>query len=357
MVKMRYLFFVLLTLMGSVQLSAQTTITPAPSDLWDNLETENVGSYYQSSPYARLIADTTATSVSVTWYVDTVYTSFNYCANLAVFVNGTYHGRINATGDGSNTVTYALPGGSIRVEIWSGCHTQNVPNRDRGAFLISAAFNASATLVSPVDTGAAKVLIFGDSITQSEAMNDSAVGFYGAWSILRRKGSGYGYRVQFDGAGGLGLQQCCNTSGKRDALITKWLTKFPDSAGNLIYIAIGTNDWAIPLQTKAAYQTMLGDFLDRVHTSYPNTVILVQSMLLTDTEPANSNGETPANFRTAVSDALSGRTWAIFVDGSAMLTVTSDGGATVNISGVHPTFYGSPKWGWDIAQKLYESLH
>lgn len=234
-------------------------------------------------------------------------------------INGVYNQKVDAT-SANGTKTIQLPDGTKTIEL-----INSAPSKPSGTvigtYIKSIGYNKNITLVNPVNYSR-KIVFLGDSITVgANATIASVNGYVG---LIRSENQdkniiteGYGYASLKD----------YNTS--------DLVTRLQSSGITDLYIALGTNDYGLNKWAVIAdFQTAYSNFLIAINTALPTCRIIVQTPLSRTTETANGSGLTLAQFRTAITNACSGKSYVQLVNGTTLLT-TSD-----LDDGVHPTTAG-----------------
>jgi lysophospholipase L1-like esterase len=109
----------------------------------------------------------------------------------------------------------------------------------------------------------------------------------------------------------------------------------------IIWLAIGTADYLAAPWTAANFQTAYADLLVKLHAALPSASIYAQSPVTLSAAlelTANAQGDLPSAYRTAISNACSGKAYVTFVDGSGFILVTD-----LDADGVHPNTTGHNK--------------
>lgn len=249
------------------------------------------------------------------------YVSYPQYAHIAVFVNGAYYDKINATSNAVEQVKeLILPDGLKTVELFSGA-----PTKPSATLLYthirSVSSRTNLTKTQPV-SHTRKIVFIGDSITVgANADVPSVQGYVG---LIRTENQdkniiteGYGY------------------ASLKDYDTTGLIARLQSNGVNEVYIALGTNDYGLNKWTAIAdFQTAYSNFLIALNTALPNCRIIAQTPLSRASEVANASGITMAQFRTAISNACNGKNYVQLIDGTTLLT-TAD-----LADGVHPTTVG-----------------
>lgn len=249
------------------------------------------------------------------------YVSYPQYAHIAVFVNGAYYDKISATSNAVEQVKeLILPDGLKTVELFSGAPTK--PSTTLlYTHIRSVSSRTNLTKTQPI-SHTRKIVFIGDSITVgANADVPSVQGYVG---LIRTENQdkniiteGYGY------------------ASLKDYDTADLITRLQSNGVNEVYIALGTNDYALNKWTNIAdFQTYYGQLLAAVNTALPSCQIYAQTPLSRTTETANSNGQTCGDFRTAIANACNGKAYVELVDGTTLLT-TAD-----LADGVHPTIAG-----------------
>jgi lysophospholipase L1-like esterase len=316
---------------------ASTTYTIQQADLWDN-GYDNVSAPRQST-FSRFVFTTDAASVTVGG-TTSIYTSYPQFADLGVRVNGVNQSSLVFTANGSQSFTVSLgtAGTTRTVEIISGL--QSKPSSTViGSFIDSITYPNSATFTVQAPTiQPNRILVYGDSIsTGADATNPEIEGYI---PLLRNT---YGYSVMSEGWGYRTLYDDTNTSGLRSAFVSRIAGYTP----SIIWIAIGTNDYALNMWNATNFGVAYTATLDDLHTALPSARIFCQTPIVRVSESANSFGNTTGDYRNQITTICNARSWTTLVDGTALLT-TSD----LDGSGVHPTTAGQAKYAKRMAPVL-----
>lgn len=233
-------------------------------------------------------------------------------------VNGVYNQKIDATANAVSAIkTISLPEGNKIVELINSATTKPSSNI-LGTYITSIGHTGNLSIVQPVNHSR-KIAFIGDSITVGA--NATIASLQGYVGIIRTENQdkniiteGYGY------------------ASLKDYDTTVLISRLQSNAVNEVYIALGTNDYGLNKWTAIAdFQTAYSNFLIALNAALPSCRILVQTPLSRSIETANASGLTMAQFRTAISNACSGKAYVRLVDGTALTTTAS------MIDGVHPT--------------------
>lgn len=299
----------------------------APSHLADNGYSTTKGYYYDASSQVRFVVSTDATSANVYFMADaTSYSSFSTLLDVGVW-DGTTRQSIDATRPGINMGTVALAAGTKTVEIASGVTSRiNGAGDVLGVHLMGVYFNGGTFATQVATTTSPRIVIYGDSISSgfsaSEPPNNS-------WAAkLRQLYSG---SVMHETWGYRSLYEDSNEAGGRQALVDRIESYSP----SIIWLAVGTNDYAFNDWNAASFGTAYADFLDKLHTDIPGATIYAQSPIVRVTETANAFGNTLDDYRAQISTVCGARAWCNYVDGEAFITV-----GDISADTVHPTTTG-----------------
>lgn len=303
-----------------------TTSTHTPTAFRETGAATNIGTYYKTSVFARVIYDTSATYIRVTAFSDMTLRDES-ASEVGVIVDGSHYGTLNFVKNGLSTQGMYLPAGAKRIEFVNG--QQSNPGSVQGTFLVSVAANATLTFVSsPSITN--RMLVYGDSIAVG---GNSEPPVKHAWPLQLRRfalSAGTYDSLGVEAWGYRSLYEDASDSTKRAAFVAKVVAWNPTK----LWMAIGTNDYGLNLWTAANFQTALDTLFSDLHTALPSLQIYAQTPLSRTTETANGLGSTLGNYRTAISSAASGKAYVTVVDGTTLLT-TAD-----LADGLHPTTAG-----------------
>jgi lysophospholipase L1-like esterase len=177
--------------------------------------------------------------------------------------------------------------------------------------------------VIDTDTPAIKKLFIGNSITvganSTYLLNGFAIKFRDAGDNISVHGWGYG-----------SITLLAGTAGLRTTLVSQIDNLMDGTSANELIIMLGTNDYAVDKPLLVDFQANYDALLQAINTARPDIVIKCVSPIVRTSEGANSNGDTLPDFRTAISNACSGKAYCEYIDGSALIT-TGD-----LADGVHP---------------------
>lgn len=321
----------------TVSAPAGVTFNLTAADLADNVHSENFVDYFYQNPFARFVADTTATEMTVEIFSNHYAGANPNYSKIGVVINDVYQELLAVYQAGVNVFNFQLPAGQKRVQTIGGMQTVSQGLPVRGNFLKKVAFNAAATKFMP--SAAGRLLVYGDSIAVS---GDELDGTRDGWTPKLRTLRNESVIVEAWGA--RTLLYDTETPAKLNALVASIVAANPAK----IWLAIGTNDYGLNYggvlsgQSAADFGTRYAQLLDALHAALPNVVIYVQTPLLRGTETANSFGNTLDDYRAAMSGAASSRPWATLVDGKQILTLSdmSESGAAA----LHPSAAGHLKY-------------
>lgn len=296
----------------------------APAQFSETGATVDQGTHFQTSPFSVATFDTSATVIDVHGYT-TIYNDFAAYAKLEVLVDGVLTHTVSASANGAfSSGRIPLAAGPKTVSIVSGL--QSRPSGTViGTWFTSIRADASLTQSLPAPTN--RILFYGDSITVGGNATTPATQGYtqlvrSAYAPDSVAVEGYGYRT---------LEDDAIDATARGAFAAKLAAYAPE----IIWMAIGTNDYGLSAWSAADFGAAYAATLDALHAALPSAVIYCQTPLVRTTETANGFGNTLGDYRTQISNAVSTRTaYATLVDGTAILT-TGD-----LADGVHPTTAG-----------------
>jgi lysophospholipase L1-like esterase len=293
-----------------------------PTSFSDSLAVVDKTTYLETSPFAQVVLDTSATEFEVVSYSNFAGL-FLDGAEIGVYVDGVFNQTIQHGGDGVSTNRFTLSAGAKRVSLVNGAQTQLSPIK--GTFVHSVHANATMTQAFPSVTS--RIYIYGDSIAVGGNCVDSQEN---AWAMQLRRYRGTD-STMVDAQGYRSLYNDASDGTARTAFVAKVVSANPAT----LWMAIGTNDYGIPTTNAADFGSDYAALLDALHTALPSLVIYCQTPIVRTSEAANSFGNTLGDYRSQISTAVSTRTaYCTLVDGTALIT-------TSNLDeGVHPTDAG-----------------
>lgn len=309
------------TQVGGLGANPATPFGDTPTSFTDTAVNINQTTYYETSPFARVAYSTNSTTMRV-YAFNNIYGTFPQFTEIGVVINGVYSQSLTIPASGSSVSVLTLAAGAKTVEFVNGL--QSKPSSLIGSFVVRVEGNAAITRVNP--STVSRVVFLGDSITVGA--NSTAPTRDGYAMLLRYSLTnsiaveGYGYGSVFRIAG---------DSTKRTATINRLTTLAPTK----LYLALGTNDYGLESWTAAAFQTEYAAFLVAINTALPACQIYAQTPLSRSTEAANGSGSTLGDYRTAISNAASGKSYVTVVSGPSLLTT-----ASLAVDGLHPTTAG-----------------
>jgi lysophospholipase L1-like esterase len=228
---------------------------------------------------------------------------------------------------GESTIVHSMPVGKKRVTITSGGQIK-FDNEIKGVFIDQITFDGPAV---PVTQAGKRIVVYGDSLAVGGKVSHPSAE---AWPVLLRKHysvmvAAYGYRTLYDDAA---------TAQARSELATNIASSTPD----IIWLAIGTNDYAFDVWSEQDFGEAYAATLEAIHVSNPKAVLFAQSPILRIREEANSLGDSLENYRRQIADACLARPdWCVFVDGTDPAFPQPD---ELDKDGVHLTAESSAKY-------------
>jgi lysophospholipase L1-like esterase len=252
-------------------------------------------------------------------------------ANIAIKVNGANYLTVSSTSTNNNLAMYnvTLPIGDKYIEIINGEQSlASLTPPVQGTWVRSVYVPSSSYLTYNNSLKSQKLLIYGDSIAGGGAIVSPPLN---AWTSLFRNNTNldltvyaYGWRnLQYDVAN-VGISTMTNNILK--------------VSPNIIYLAIGTNDYGLNRQSANNFGIQYGQLIDSVHSSLPNATIYAQTPLNRSTETANTFGNTLQDYRDQIISVVVSRSYVKLVNGTQILS-TSD-----MDDGLHPNFAGNIKY-------------
>ena len=286
-----------------------TQFTLSPSMVFENGYTATettVGSitYYKVGNGARWKWTTSARKLTVYAYAEYGNDSNNGRIGLLVDGQPYFYGTPRSTGAYQSTLW--LPRGADKVvELFVPLQSASSAGGARlGVYPYRVEFDAPAAEISP-SLEANHLVIYGDSIASGGVAICPSV--YGYAGLMKRGAANGGYdgSVTQVSHGTRRLADDCATAGAATAFVTALLGLSPTK----LLIAIGSNDHSVvPAVTLANFATYYERLLDEVHVQDDTLPMVCLSPIRRGAEGTNANGNTMAEFRTAISDAAKGET-------------------------------------------------
>ena len=305
---------------------------------WDTGAEIQRGQYIETSTFSRAVFQTDATLLNFSAYC-TVFGNYPEYSEIGVLVDGVYHQSVPATANGANAMSVTLPAGSKQVSFVAGL--QSRPNG--GAPPIGTWFNKITGGNGPVTqilpAARPRVLFYGDSITVGG--NAPPATQLGYPALVRA--AIYPKSVALEAWGYRSLGEDCPDATARNAFIAKLVAYAPQ----VIWLAIGTNDYGINGSTPANFGANYAAVLDGLHAALPSCVIFAQTPLSRGSEGPNVYGATLGDYRAQIEATVSTRTsFTTLVDGPSIMP-TSD-----MPDGVHPNAAGHAKQAAAVLARL-----
>lgn len=300
--------------------------TLVPDQLSDSIALDPQDGYSISSAFARLVVSTEATTLRLTTYNDS-QDQFSAITKIGIWVDGVYLTSFSPADEGFYDFYLGLDVGAKEVAFVAG--PQSLPTGQPliGSYLVSLIANKPLTHV--LENPASRLVVYGDSIAVGDGAGTAVQ--QSAWPVQVR--AAYDGSVALEAWGYRSLKEDYDTDPTFADLVSRLAQHSPTS----VWLAIGTNCYALNKWAAAALGAAYAVLLDKIHTELPDCAIYAQTPILRATETANSFGDTTGDYRTAIAGACSGRAWATLVDGTSFLT-TDD-----LADGTHPNVTGHGK--------------
>lgn len=282
------------------------TSTSTPTDEWFETETPtNETNYYYSSNTSYLKFTTSATKLRVTLY-DAVTSIYQKATEIGVRVDGVDDVPLYSEDEGPQVRIVRMSAGNKTVELVNGL--QLGPN-PAGIHVVK--IESDAPISYATESVSNRVVVYGDSIA---AGGNTTEGPLESWPSIVR--TSYGDSLLVEAYGTRALSNDANAG----APLTAFVAKIASYSPNILWIAIGVNDWFEETQSASAFETMYAAFLVALNASMPSLTIYAQTPIVNVDESANSFGDTLGAYRTAITNATSGKAYVTDVDGTAILT-------------------------------------
>jgi lysophospholipase L1-like esterase len=292
--------------------------------------------YYKVGNGARWKWTTSARKLILSAYAE--YGSDSNNGRIGMVVDGApyFYGTPRTTGVFQTTLW--LPRGADKVvELFVPLqYAASAGGARLGVYPYHVAFDAEATEITP-SLPANHLVIYGDSIASGGiALCPSVFGYAGLmkWDTVGGKYDGAVTQVSW---GTRRLADDCATSGAATAFVTALLALNPTK----ILLAIGSNDHSvIPAVSLVNFTTYYERLLDEIHAQDDTIPIVCLSPIRRGAEGTNANGNTMAEFRTAISNAVSARSgWSVPPSYEDGLAIFAD--LTQLPDGIHPGTTGN----------------
>jgi len=314
---------------------ANEPYAPVRADFGDSADEQILsGSIKRHNAFARIRIVTSGTSLRIGYWCN--YPSYSA---LTILVNGVFNQTAMLNGDGAaHTVDVTLPAGSAKVvDIWESPQFWLEPNVQAGVITSLEVLDGTLYVIPPA-APERRVVVYGDSISQGHPVEpkDSWIG------LIRRTTSFRGFGITSYGSGGRQIYQDSVTPGLSTvaSILSACLTDVQPGGRQDLVVAIGTNDWGTgPDGGVSNFQTRIATLVDAVHAAQSAArVQLVSPIIRSGEATPNGNGNTLAQYRTAMSTVASTRSsWCTYWDASSVMTLGDLG------DGVHPLAVGYVK--------------
>lgn len=289
--------------------------------------------YLYPGSHGKIRVTTDATSVIIGAY--RLLSSYDNQNAISVEVNGAYDSQALVPAVGKAYVTRSLPAGSGKsISFINGVSSRTgavgVSDGGISSGVVTMRFNAAVTELAPT-TPTTNIVALNDSII--EGFNTNPVGQYGPLDLLRRYYAGTP-QLLCDGYGGQSLYRIASDATARSNTATRVAGFNP----TMILINLGTNDYTGNLWSAASFQTAAAALLVALNSACPNAVIRVVSpATLPSGEGANGSGSTLGDYRTAWSNACSGKAYVTYYNGPTALW----DGTNADADNTHPNNTGA----------------
>lgn len=296
------------------------------ADFAYNTHTDTTSHYKFHNALSGVRLQTRATEINVAGYCDITASPYG---KLAVFVDGVWQETLQFSAIGDQAFSVTVPSGDKEVYISTGALSVYPSPPAVGTFLKVINANKPYTILTENRSTPHGMWVYGDSISVGDGDGASNNAPKNGWIPQLRGMRGTTYPIIAAGAGGLSLYD--DSASGFAAIVAHAVIANPAE----IYICIGTNDFGLNRQTSSAFQTQMGTFLTALHTALPSAHITLQTPLLRTDTTTNGLGETLPAYRTAATNAASGRAYVTVIDGTTVMTT---GGLSAD--GLHPSTAG-----------------
>lgn len=312
--------------LGSAASGMDFSNTPTDFDYahYNTTETD----FVRTNVFSEVSFSTTATLIKLQLYND-IFGSFT--PDVAVWVDDVFNQQINPPGTGLTTHYIGLSSGTKNIRVTNGLQAKP-SSAVLGCWLKTLTANASLTRNTVTDTGG--MVIYGDSIASGYIASPNSR--YG-WAMRHREAASYPVSVEAYGSRAL------NDDTSSAPLQADLVSRLASLAPTKVWLAIGTNDYGLNRISAATFETRYASLLVDINAALPGATIYAQTPIDRATETANTFGDTLGAYRTAISNAASGKGYVTVVDGTAILALgdLSDG--------VHPSTAGMATYATYVA--------
>lgn len=279
--------------------------------------------------------------------------TFPYLVGMPVFADGVYVGQLTPlSATVPQTCTIRVPPGTVEINIWSAGALN--PGSTSTSRVVS--LNSPGMTWLGKQTPSKRIVVYGDSITSgawsilgqnaSDLASDPAYRYLDAcgpavsWFGLTRRA--YGGGMTNESYSGRQLYNDYSADNTMTTLANTLVAEAQDvGAGNrIVMLFIGTNDYGNPVVgwRPSNFQAAYGALMDKIHAADSTIWIYCVAPTTRQTETANTNGDTLAQFRTAISTAQSTRTgFSTYYDASTIMSYST---ANYSTDGIHPNYFG-----------------
>ncbi len=294
------------TVTGATTTTGETVYAPS---VWANSIDAAASSdkkYLQTNSHAEVTYTTTATTIVPGVY--RLLSSYDAQNVVTAFEGTTYKTQYVApTADRHSYGSLSLTAGSKTLRLVNSCNSRvgsaGTGTDGVGTMLLSLRANAALTQVVP-STPSTHYLFVSDSITDGFVCD--TLGEHSPLNQLRNYLYNGGSRVSTLGYGGHTLYKIANDATAR----TNFVNDVKKVNPSHLIIELGLNDYINNLWSPASFETALGTLLSDLNTEFPFlTIYLVTCPTLATGEGANGGGNTVAQFRTAQTNAASGKSY------------------------------------------------
>lgn len=273
-------------------LAAETVYTIPAAMFHDSQKSVDV---YDRGSFARVVFDTEATSRLQWTFRDT---GSVWTREFAVLENGVFKTvKIVSGADivGGNprfvSSPVALTAGSKRITLVEGCRDQGGTGPYYGDGVTTAKLRAPSsqpiTFVAPTRPST-RLLVVGDSISVGIK---ATVPETDAWPVLIRGIAPAGWGVTSDGWNASSIYDRTKQPAWMAASVARWSALLDGTSANILWFALGTNDWGIGLWVgnTTAYSNHWGAVFDAIRAARPDVTIIAQTPILATVDDSPSS--------------------------------------------------------------------
>lgn len=243
---------------------------------------------------------------------------------FTIYVNGLFNQYVSYSSDTLNIAVdkaITLPTGVKEVTIINSTR-QISGSTIYGNFLtrVTATDGLDIERITPKN-GDNRTVYLGDSISVSQTSNHP---FTGGTIGYMRSSSAYNKSIASYGYGSLELFDLVGTQQKMTTVINNLVSYYSNAVGEIsLIIQLSTNDYGHNVISASDFQVLYSTFLDQLIAVLPILKITCVTAFPRTSESANGLGSTLENYRTAIRNSVSGRSYVTSIEGPSIVNTTN----------------------------------